>query len=153
MDSTNCFYPLVLGVWHFMKSSILALVLSCVVFVPFVVAQEKPKELEHSKDTLEEVKKRIEEKKAVLVDVRELVEWNKGHVAGAVHLPWRAMQEKPDDPKIKEKLEKGLILYTYCEVGYRSLKAGSILNKMGYEIRPLKPGYQELIKAGFKKEE
>lgn len=136
-----------------MKSSILAVLFACFMFVQLVVAQEKPKELEHTKDTLEEVKKKIEEKKAVLVDVRELVEWNKGHVAGAVHLPWRAMQEKPDDPKIKEKLDKGLIVYTYCEVGYRSLKAGVILNKMGYEIRPLKPGYQDLIKAGFKKEE
>lgn len=136
-----------------MKSSLLTLVFSLFLIVPLVVAEDKPKELEHTKDTLEEVKKRVEDKKAVLVDVRELVEWNKGHVAGAVHLPWRAMQEKPDDPKIKEKLEKGMIVYTYCEVGYRSLKAGAILNKMGYEIRPLKPGYQDLIKAGFKKEE
>ena len=136
-----------------MKSSLLTLVFSLCLIVPLVVAEDKPKELEHTKDTLEEVKKRVEDKKAVLVDVRELVEWTKGHVAGAVHLPWRAMQEKPDDPKIKEKLEKGMIVYTYCEVGYRSLKAGAILNKMGYEIRPLKPGYQDLIKAGFKKEE
>jgi phage shock protein E len=136
-----------------MKSSLLTLVFSLFLIVPLVVAEDKPKELEHTKDTLEEVKKRVEDKKAVLVDVRELVEWNKGRVAGAVHLPWRAMQEKPDDPKIKEKLEKGMIVYTYCEVGYRSLKAGAILNKLGYEIRPLKPGYQDLIKAGFKKEE
>lgn len=136
-----------------MKSSLLTLVFSLFLIVPLVVAEDKPKELEHTKDTLEDVKKRVEDKKAVLVDVRELVEWNKGHVAGAVHLPWRAMQEKPDDPKIKEKLEKGMIVYTYCEVGYRSLKAGAILNKLGYEIRPLKPGYQDLIKAGFKKEE
>jgi rhodanese-related sulfurtransferase len=35
----------------------------------------------------------------------------------------------------------------------RSLKAANILEKLGYEVRPLKPGYDELIEAGFKKSE
>jgi len=113
---------------------------------------EGKKELEHTKDTLEEVKKRIEEKKAVLVDVRELVEWNNGHISGAVHLPWREMQDNFDDKKIRSKLDKDLIVYTYCEVGYRSLRAGKMLERLNYDIRPLKPGYKDLVNAGFKSE-
>ena len=44
---------------------------------------------EHTKDSLATVRERLEEKKAVIVDVRDLVEWNAGHVQGAVLLPWR----------------------------------------------------------------
>ena len=109
-------------------------------------------ELEHTKDSLKTVKERIDEKKAVLVDVRELVEWNDGHIEGAVHLPWRDLQDKFDEKALREKLPKDTIVYTHCMVGYRSLKAGKIIAKYGYEVRPLKPGYKELLEAGFKNE-
>jgi phage shock protein E len=110
------------------------------------------KELEHTSDSLETVKERVKEKKAVLVDVRDLVEWNAGHVKGAIHLPFRDLQDKLDKEAIREKLDKDLIVYTYCVVGFRSLKAGVILEKAGYDVRPLKPGYEELLKAGFENE-
>jgi hypothetical protein len=32
----------------------------------------------------------------------------------------------------------------------RAKQAGMILEKQGYNVRVLKPGYEELIKAGFK---
>ncbi len=108
--------------------------------------------LEHTKDTLQEVKERVAQKKAVLVDVRDLVEWNDGHVKGAIFLPWRDLQDKFDEKKLREKLPKDAIIYTYCAVGYRSLRAGNIIVKYGYDVRPLKPGYEELIKAGFENE-
>lgn len=107
---------------------------------------------EHTKDTLETVKEKLAEKKAVLVDVRDLVEWNAGHVQGAVFLPWRDLQDKLTEAQVKEKLPKDKIVYTHCAVGYRSLRAAKILKKYGYEVRALKPGYDELIKAGFPSE-
>ena len=33
---------------------------------------------------------------------------------------------------------------------YRSLKAADVLLKLGYDVRPLKPGYEDLVKSGFK---
>jgi rhodanese-related sulfurtransferase len=107
-------------------------------------------ELEHTKDSLQTVKELVEAKKAVLVDVRDLVEWNDGHVDVAVHLPWRDLQDKLTEEQVREKVPKDKIIYTHCAVGYRSLKAGKILLKYGYDIRPLKPGFDELVKAGFK---
>ena len=80
------------------------------------------------------------------------MEWNAGHVQGAVLLPWREMQDKPDEKKIREQLPKDILVYTYFAVGYRSLPAGKLLTKYGYDVRPLKPGYDELVKAGFKSE-
>ena len=115
-------------------------------------AADRGDSLEHTKDSLETVKERVKAEKAILVDVRELVEWNAGHIQRAVLLPWRELQDKPDEKKIREKLPKDIIVYTYCAVGYRSLRAGKLLTKYGYDVRPLKPGYDELVKAGFKSE-
>ncbi len=109
-------------------------------------------ELKHTEDSLKTVKERIAEKKAILVDVRELIEWNDGHIADAVHLPFRDLQDKFDEKKLREKLPKDIIVYTYCMVGFRALKAGKIIEKYGYDVRPLKPGYKELLEAGFKNE-
>ena len=116
------------------------------------LAQSGGPELAHTSDSLEKVKELVEQKKAVLVDVRELVEWNAGHVEGAVFLPWRDLQDKFDEAKLREKLPKDAIIYTYCAVGYRSLRAGKIIAKFQYDVRPLKPGYEELVKAGFESE-
>ena len=117
-----------------------------------VFAQRGGAELEHTADSLEKVKELVEQKKAVLVDVRELIEWNAGHVEGAIFLPWRDLQDKFDEKALRDKLPKDAIVYTYCAVGYRSLRAGKIISKYQYDVRPLKPGYDELVKAGFKSE-
>jgi rhodanese-related sulfurtransferase len=48
-------------------------------------------------------------------------------------------------PKKGEK-----ILYTFCVVGMRAKQAGIALENQGYTVRVLNPGYEELVKAGFK---
>jgi amidohydrolase len=106
-------------------------------------------DLKHTEDSLKTVQEQINSKKAVLVDVRDLVEWNDGHIEGAIHLPFRELQEKFSEKSVREKLPKDVIVYTHCAVGFRALKAGKILEKYGYDIRPLKPGYKELVDAGF----
>lgn len=107
---------------------------------------------EHTTDSLAEVRKNVAEKKAVLIDVRETVEWNAGHVAGAISLPIVEIERKKIAPEVLAKLPKDRILYTYCVVGMRSKKAAGILEKQGYEVRALKPGYDDLLKAGFTSE-
>lgn len=87
-----------------------------------------------------------------MVDVRDLVEWNAGHLRGAVLLPWREIQGKKGDTMIQEKLPKDKIIYTYCAAGYRSSRAGKIIAKNKYDVRPLKAGFEELVKAGFASE-
>jgi len=106
---------------------------------------------ELTKDSLETVKKTIADKQAVLVDVREKSEWDKGHIEGAVFLPLSELQRNPDAEQLAKKLTKGKIIYTHCVVGKRSVTAGNILEKHGYDVRPLKAGYEELTQAGFKK--
>ena len=104
---------------------------------------------EHTKDSLETVKQNVAANKAVLVDVRDPIEWRGGHVVGAIQLPFSRIERKNVPPEVLGTLPKDRILYTYCVVGMRSKKAADVLEKLGYQVRPLKPGYDDLQKAGF----
>lgn len=106
---------------------------------------------EHTKDSLRTVHDNIAAKKAVLIDVRDKQEWDEGRVAGAIFLPLSELRMRDRTEKMLQALPKDRILYTYCVVGMRSLKAAEILKKHGYEVRALKPGYEDLIKTGFKR--
>lgn len=110
-------------------------------------------EVEHTKDSLEKVKKLVDSEKAVLIDVREQREWDAGHVDGAILIPLSVLGENNADSEyvqtLKKKLSKKYPLYVHCRSGGRCLIASEILEELGYETRPLKPGYQQLINAGF----
>jgi phage shock protein E len=108
--------------------------------------------IEFTEDSLEVVKKNVAGKKAVLVDVRSQEEWDQGHIEGSIFLPVTSLRKHSLDPKkLAKALPKKKILYTFCVVGMRAKAAGAILEKHGYTVRVLKPGYEHLIKAGFKK--
>lgn len=102
--------------------------------------------IEHTKDSLAVVKQKLADKSAVLVDVREQAEWDAGHLDAAILLPLSGLQ-KGADPS--QALPKGKIVYTHCKAGVRSVTASEILSKQGYDVRPLKAGYQDLLDAGF----
>ena len=108
---------------------------------------------EHTKDSLQTVKENVTSDKAVLVDVREKSEWDNGHVSGAVFLPLSELNSAVNGAALQKRLPKGRIVYTHCVVGKRSLTAADILQKQGYDVRPLKAGYADLLRAGFEKAE
>ena len=105
---------------------------------------------ELSNDPLPTVQENIAAHKAVLVDVREPGEWKEGHVQGAVSLPLSSLKDV-DTTALEHQVPKEKIVYTHCVMGVRALKAANILEKLGYNVRPLKAGYKELVKAGFEK--
>ena len=107
--------------------------------------------IEFTKDSLAVVKKNVAEDKAVLVDVRSQEEWNRGYVEGSIFLPDTSLKKNVDPKYLAEKLPKDKIIYTYCVVGMRAKRVGKILENHGYTVRVLRPGYDDLIKAGFKK--
>lgn len=106
---------------------------------------------EITKDSLKTILKNVAEEKAVLVDVREKSEWDEGHIEGAIFLPLSALKRGVDAKKLAQHLPKDKILYIHCVVGKRAVTAGNILERFKYEVRPVKPGYKELLEAGFKK--
>lgn len=130
-----------------MKSSLI-LALAVALLAPFTVTAQ---ESTHTKDTLETVKENVKAGKAQIVDVREQAEWNDGHVAGAIHLPKSQLDNKAKVAELVKKLDKNKIIYTHCKAGGRALACGELLKKEGFDVRPLKPGFSQLIEAGFEK--
>ena len=106
---------------------------------------------ELSNDPLPTVQENVATHKAVLVDVREPGEWKEGHVEGAISLPLSSLKKDVDTSTLEHQLPKDKIVYTHCVMGVRALKAAKILEKLGYNVRPLKAGYEDLVKAGFEK--
>jgi phage shock protein E len=104
---------------------------------------------QHTTDTLETVKKRLEEKKAVLFDVREQVEWDSGHLRDAKLLPLSTITNKDRPADFAKDLPKDQIIYLHCAAGRRCVTAAAVLQKLGYDVRPLKDGFKDLLKAGF----
>jgi rhodanese-related sulfurtransferase len=115
--------------------------------LPFITAAE------HTKDSLETVKKNMAAKKAILVDVREKSEWDDGHLRDAAPLPLSEIPEKISGNMLEKQFPRGAVLYLHCASGRRCLKAADLLMKSGYDVRPLREGYDALLKSGFTKSE
>jgi rhodanese-related sulfurtransferase len=103
----------------------------------------------HTKDPLPAVQQAVAAGEAVIVDVREPDEWAQGHVAGARLVPLSSLEAGVDPARLAQLLPKDKIIYCHCLMGGRCLEAAAILGPIGYDVRPLKPGYPQLIQAGF----
>ena len=64
---------------------------------------------------------------ALAVDVREPVEYARGHVPGALNLPQADLADR------LEELPRDRPLLLICQGGYRSLRAAQFLKQMGFE--------------------
>ena len=111
--------------------------------------------IKHTKDTLATVKEKLAKGKAVLVDVREKIEWEDGHLKAAVLVPLSELREGRNNDEFAKELAKKLpgnkIIYCHCRSGGRVLAAAPILRALKYDVRPLKAGYRTLVESGFKK--
>jgi phage shock protein E len=104
---------------------------------------------DHTKDSLDTVKKAIAEDKAVLLDVREKAEWDDGHIRDAKFLALSELRRGVKADELARLLSKDKVVYCHCGSGKRCLPAADILKKHGYDVRPLKASYADLLKAGF----
>jgi phage shock protein E len=105
----------------------------------------------HTKDSLETVKSNLKDGKALLIDVREQREWDAGHLKGAIPMPMSKLNKDEQLPELLKLLPKDKVIYVHCKAGGRALTCGDILKANGYDVRPLKPGYDDLLQAGFEK--
>lgn len=109
----------------------------------------------HTKDSLEKVKKLLKGNKAILLDVREKREWNSGHLKQALLVPLSELKKhggkKEYAKNLGKKISKKKIVYCHCRSGGRALPAAKVLFDLGYDIRPLKTGYYDLLDHGFLK--
>ena len=94
-----------------------------------------------------QVKQRMDRgEKFVLVDVREDNEWEKGHIAGAVHLG-KGIIERDVETKYPDKNTE---LVLYCGGGFRSALSADNLQKMGYKnVSSMDGGWRGWTESGF----
>ncbi len=122
----------------------------CVAVVGFLTTSLSA--AEWTKESLADVKKAVEDGKAVLLDVREKSEWDAGHIEGAIWLPISQLNDGISEAELA-RLPKDKVIYVHCMVGKRSLQATELLKPKMVLVRALKPGYKELLEAGFPKAE
>lgn len=120
--------------------------LAAIVCVSFAIASQAA---EIHNEPLAKIKEKLENEKAVLVDVREKSEWEAGHIKGAIFLPLSELQQGTTAAELAQKLPQDKPLYIHCVVGKRAVTAAKLLQRQGYTVRPIKPGYREMIAAGF----
>ena len=106
---------------------------------------------DHTKDPLTTVQENLKAKKAVLIDVRELDEWKDGHLAQAALLPLSKIEAGLTAEELEKLAPPGKIVYLHCAAGGRCVQAAELLQKSGRELRPLGPGFDDLVEAGFPK--
>jgi phage shock protein E len=125
--------------------------ITCLIAAVLLAANSPRNSIEFTKDSLKVVQENVAKNKAVLVDVRSEEEWKQGHIEGSVFVPVTSLRKGGDPKALAKILPQKKILYTFCVVGMRAKAAAYELEKHGYTVRALKPGYEELLKAGFKK--
>ncbi len=76
-------------------------------------------------------------RKAQLIDVRELQEFERGHILGARNIPVTQLKHR------LVELRKDKPVYLYCQGSARATRAARILRKEGYKDL-------NILKGGFK---
>jgi sulfur-carrier protein adenylyltransferase/sulfurtransferase len=83
---------------------------------------------------------------AVLVDVREQVEWDAGHIPGAIHIP-RSYLEQTIETAVPNRASR---ILTYCASGVRSAYAAATLGQLGYgDVASVAGGIQAWQRLGL----
>lgn len=74
--------------------------------------------------------------KTQLIDVRDLGEWERGHIEGAIHIPVNALRDRLSEVDGTKEI------MVYCAIGLRGYIAARILKQNGFEnVRNVSGGY------------
>jgi rhodanese-related sulfurtransferase len=85
----------------------------------------------------------LDRQRAVLLDVRELSEWNAGHAPHARHIPLGAIGARPSEVPTDRPV------ITVCQSGMRSRRAAAQLTRHGIDVHNLRGGMHAWSTAGL----
>jgi sulfur-carrier protein adenylyltransferase/sulfurtransferase len=82
----------------------------------------------------------------LFLDVRELDEWQEGHIVGAIHIP-RGNLESRIEGLVPDKERE---IFVYCAVGSRSAFAAKALTELGYtDVTSVSGGFTDWKRNGY----
>ncbi|HEX4922411.1 MAG TPA: rhodanese-like domain-containing protein [Candidatus Bathyarchaeia archaeon] len=86
----------------------------------------------------------------VVVDARTVEAYSKGHVPGAINLPWRTINRETT-----AELSRDKVLVTYCDGVYcnASTKAAARLTGLGFRVKEMLDGMSGWRREGYPVEE
>lgn len=134
-----------------------ALVLLSLVPMPAPPAADTPTPRGHTTAEPAQIAAWVNAGTATLVDVRETDEWEEGHLLAATLVPLSELGAKTNDPAwvadLKRRVPTDRPVYTHCKSGGRCVLAAEPLRELGYDVRPMKEGYIDLLAAGYERDE
>ena len=85
---------------------------------------------------------KLDKERVFMLDVRDVAEYKKGCVEGAVNIPLNDLRQRMGEvPKDQD-------VWAYCLVGQRSYYAARALSQYGYDIKSLSGGYMTFRAMG-----
>ncbi|SKA84334.1 CoA-disulfide reductase [Clostridium sp. USBA 49] len=93
--------------------------------------------------TLEDLEN-IDLDKTILLDVRTEIEFNNGHIDGAINIPVDELRNRLNE------LDKNKEILEYCQVGLRGYIADRILTQNGFKVKNLTGGYKSYSLLNYK---
>lgn len=75
---------------------------------------------------------------SLILDVRSEIEFNNGHVDGAINIPVDNLRER------LQELDKDKEIIEYCQVGLRGYVASRILSQHGFKVKNITGGYKNM---------
>ena len=97
--------------------------------------------IEHA--TVPDLQTALANGQATLIDVREIAEFEAGHIPGAVHIPMHTVPVRTDE------IPTTGAVYVICESGARSWQVAAFLQQRGVRVINVHGGMGSWRMAGF----
>lgn len=125
-----------------------AFVAVTLLFAPVITCLAGPVDLEKVRSLTPKEAAALQQK-VIFLDVRTTLEWLRGHVKGAVHIPY----DEVADEITSVIPDRSIPVITYCASGGRASRVIDTMRKLGYTVVPVVGGgYRELIANGMEKD-
>jgi rhodanese-related sulfurtransferase len=93
--------------------------------------------------SVEKLKSQLENPQTLLIDVRELSEYQSGHVPNAINIPLQTLADNLD------RIPRNRPVVLYCSSGHRSAMGVMTLHLLGYDnVRSFPPSFIAWLAAG-----
>lgn len=92
-----------------------------------------------------EATKLLNQGEAVLVDLRDSKDFNEGHIAGALHMPFNKIASRASELET----HKSKVVILADKIGQHAGKIGKTLGSSGFQVRRLQGGVSEWSSQGL----